>query len=75
MTKQATIILLYLSIRVIWCIPLNQFYLYGPYAAEATSKIAKGNDAFSPIIYTQEPFYFFGQRHESIIVSCSYIAN
>ena len=63
------IVLFFLSVEAIWCIPLSQFYPYGPYASEATSKIAKGNDAFSPIIYTQKAFYFFGQRRESAIVS------
>ena len=70
MTRQASqIILFYLSVRVVCCIPLNQLYPYGPYAAEATSKIDKGNDAFSPVIFTQKSFYFFGQQRQSVIVS------
>ena len=72
MRRQITqIILLLASVNVIWCIPLSQFYPYGPYAEEAVSKIAKGNDAFSPIIFTKLPFYFYGERRESVIVSCS----
>ena len=67
--KSGQIVLFFLSVEVIWCIPLKQFYPYGPYASEATSKIAKGNNAFSSPIYTEKPFYFFGQRRESVIVS------
>ena len=67
--QRSQIILLYLFVRVVWCIPLNQFYPYGPYAAEAVNKIAKGNNAFSPMVFTQTAFYFFGQQRHSLIVS------
>ena len=67
------IVLLLFSVNAIWCIPLSQFYPYGPYAEEAVAKIAKGNDAFSSIIYTKFPFYFYGQQRESVIVSYTHI--
>ena len=67
--KISQIILLLASVNVIWCIPLSQFYPYGPDAEEAVTKIAKGNDVFSSIIFTKFPFYFYGERRESVIVS------
>ena len=68
------LLLLYVFIRGTLCIPLNQFYPFGPDVREATTKLAKGDDVFSQRVFTEGVIQFFGQLRESVIVSCITIA-
>ena len=67
--QKIQLILFVLFFDVVCCVPLTQFYSYGPIAKEVTNKISKGNDAFSSEIFMKIPLYFYDQLCESVIVS------
>jgi len=70
--RASGILLLYCYLlKSVVCIPLDQFYPFGPGATEPSSLLGDGNDVSSRRIFTQQVFQFFGQPHDSIIVSYS----
>ena len=70
--KATVIILLFCIQEAVWAIPLSEFYPYGLNSLEATGRMGNGHNTFSPRILTQKLFFFYGQQHESVVVSCIY---